>query len=77
MATGLRSPTRGPLIAAPEAHSLQDLWGRAGPSSGLAGQAAPAANIRWLGDDATLHPRLAKQVHHARLLPRRRRGRAL
>eukprot|EP00969_Alexandrium_andersonii_P000904 40187-Alexandrium_andersonii.AAC.1 len=61
---------REPIVAAPEAHSLQDFGGRVGPPSGLADQAAPAAGVHRLENahpesahvpDTALHLRLAQQ----------------
>eukprot|EP00969_Alexandrium_andersonii_P178529 7893566-Alexandrium_andersonii.AAC.1 len=66
------------FIVAPKAHALQDLWGRASPPRRLADQSVPAARRRGPGKThaepahvprATLHFRLAQELHHAGFLP--------
>eukprot|EP00969_Alexandrium_andersonii_P362987 15460941-Alexandrium_andersonii.AAC.1 len=58
----MRVSVKGPLIAAPGAHALQDLRGRAGPLRGLADEAAPDAGRRQLGN---AHPESAHTLNPA------------
>eukprot|EP00969_Alexandrium_andersonii_P347132 15347421-Alexandrium_andersonii.AAC.1 len=60
----LRAPSAQALVAAPQAHSLQDLRGRAHPASRLAHGQASGARHRRLGTCAGCRRRRHAEPAH-------------